>query len=237
MRGEPMKLTDANRPLRVLEKVIQGGLGAGNIGVLMSRHGTGKVAVLTSIAVDHAMDGRNTLHVALNESVTNIRAYDDEVLHEIAESLDLQDRSRLITNVERHKQIYTYRSGGFSIDRFEETLRFLAERAEFKPEMIELRGWPDFRKATIQDLERLKSCAVEHSCEIWCTAHTTREDQLDGDGVPDYLSRLLDFIEVLIALEPEGSHVNLRFIKTHDQRPPTGIHLEFDPKTMLIRWR
>jgi len=232
-----MKLTDANRPLRALDKVIQGGLGKGNIGVLTSRHGTGKVAVLTSIAVDHAMDGRNVLHVALNESISDIRAYDDEVFDEIATSLGLHDRAEVLAKVERHKQIYTYRSGGFSVDRLGETLRFLAERAEFAPQMIELQGWPEFRTLAAEDFGNLKRLAVDHECEIWCYAHSTRTDELDERGIPSFIARFENHIEVLIALEPEGRHVNLRFAKTHDQPPPDGIHLEFDPRTMLIRWR
>ncbi len=231
-------ITDSNRPLRVLDKVMQGGLGKGNIGVLASRHGTGKVAVLTSIAIDHAMDGKNTLHVALNESVQDIRAYDDEVFHEIAESLGLQDRTELLAKVERHKQIYTYKAGGFSVERLGDTLKFLAERAEFKPEMIELQGWPDFRTLAPVDFRNLKALAVEHECEIWCYAHTTRDDVVDQRGVPEFIARLEDDIEVLIVLEPERRHVNLNFVKIHENTEPAeGNHLRFHPRTMLIRWR
>lgn len=230
-------LTDANRPLRALDKVIQGGLGKGNIGVLASRHGTGKLAVLTSIAIDHAMDGRNVLHVALNESVQDIRAYDDEVFSEIAASLGIEDRADVLANVERHKQIYTYRTGGFSVDRLGETLAFLRDRAEFQPEMVELQGWPDFRSLAPSDFGDLKKLALEHECEIWCNAHTTRDDAVDDRGVPEFIARFVDDIEVLVALEPEGRHVNLKFIKTHDQEPPEGINLEFHPRSMLIRWR
>ena len=39
-----MSITDQNRPLRVFDKVLKGGLGAGNLGIIMSRHGTGKTA-------------------------------------------------------------------------------------------------------------------------------------------------------------------------------------------------
>ena len=47
-----MSETDSNRPLRVFDRILGGGLGKGNIGVLTSRHGTGKVAILTLIAID-----------------------------------------------------------------------------------------------------------------------------------------------------------------------------------------
>ncbi|MFQ5655851.1 MAG: hypothetical protein ACE5GW_14120 [Planctomycetota bacterium] len=232
-----MKLTDANRPLRVLDKVLQGGLGAGNVGVLMSRHGTGKIAVLTSIALDHAMDGRNTLHVSVGKSVSDIRAFHNEVLNEIVESLGLGDRGELFTKVERHKQIYTYRDGSFSLERLRESLGFLAEHAEFQPEIVELQGWPDFESTSREEFQELKAIAAERSLELWCAAQSHRDDPTDERGVPDHVRRLEEEIEVLVALEPEGEHVRLRFIKTHGTPPPEGIHLEFDPKSMLIRWR
>jgi len=232
-----MKLTDANRPLRVLDKAMKGGLGAGNIGVIISRHGTGKHAVLTSIAIDHAMDGRNTLHVALNESVTDVRAYDDEVFREIATSLGIENPTEVLADVERHKQIYTYQGGGFSVKKLGEILKFLTERAEFKTEMVELRGWPDFGTVDPEELRRLKELAVEHRCEVWCTAHTHRDDTRDERGIPKYLARHLDLIEVLISLEPEERTTRLRLLKAHDSAPPEGILLSFDPSTMLIRWQ
>ncbi len=232
-----MKLTDANRPLRVLDKVMQGGLGKGNIGVIAARHGTGKVAVLTSIAIDHAMEGRNVLHVALNESVANIRAYDDEVFAEIAGSLDISDRAAAHREVERHKQIYTYRSGGFSVDRLGETLKFLSERAEFRPHMIELQGWPDFHTLAPADFGDLKKLAETYECEVWCNAHTTRDDAFDDSGVPQFISKFTDHIEVLITLEEEGRHLNLNFAKAHGSAPSDSPRLMFDPKSMLIRWR
>ena len=150
---------------------------------------------------------------------------------------DTANKEEVLAKVERHKQIYTYKAGGFSVDRLGETLRFLAERAEFRPEMIELQGWPDFRTFAPADFGNLKKLAVEHQCEIWCNAHTTREDKVDEHGVPEFIAGFAQDIEVMIALEPEGRIVNLRFVKTHDQTPPEGIHLTFHPNTMLIRWR
>ena len=232
-----MQPADVNRPLRVFDKAIQGGLGYGNIGVIMSRHGTGKVAVLTSIAIDRAMDGLNTLHVAVGKSVSDVRAFHDEVLHEIITSLHLPDASDYQTKVERHKQIYTYQDGTFSPGRLRETLAFLAEHADFRPEMLEMQGWPDFQTLTVEEMQELKEIALENKAEIWLTAHTTRQDTVDPRGVPDFVARHEDFIAVLIALEPEADQVNLRFIKTHDEPPPENAHLSFCPKTMLIRWQ
>jgi len=231
-------VTEINRPLRVLDKVLEGGLGAGNIGVVMARHGHGKVAILTSIAIDHAMDGRNTLHISVGKSVRQVRAFHDEVLEEILVSLDYHDNGKVLTNVERHKQIYAVPDADhFSVEKFEEILNFLELHAQFVPEMVEISGWPDFDNTSSEEFSRFSKIAVQKQCEVWMTAHTHLKDECDSHGIPVFISRHLDFIEVLIALEPEADHVKLNFVKTHGKSDESGIHLEFDPNTMLIRWR
>ena len=39
-------------PMRVLEQSIHGGLGRGNLGVVVARHGVGKTAFLVGVALD-----------------------------------------------------------------------------------------------------------------------------------------------------------------------------------------
>ncbi len=232
-----MKLSEANRPLRVFDKAMQGGLGAGNIGLLMSGHGTGKVGVLTAITLDHAINGRRVLHVAIGKPVSDIRAYQDEVLHEILQKIDVGERPDLITKVERHRQIYTYVKSAFGARKLRETLAFLANHGEFRPELIDIQGWPDFATMTPEELQELKKIAEEFKTELWLTAHTQSGDRCDARGVPEYVARFDDAIAVIVALEPRGNMVALRFTKTHNAAPPNGIHLEFDPHTHLIYWR
>ena len=51
-------------PLRVLEKSIHGGLGRGNLGVVIARHGVGKSAFLVGYGLDHAEDFRHLPFIA-----------------------------------------------------------------------------------------------------------------------------------------------------------------------------
>lgn len=232
-----MNVTDANRPIRVFERILGGGLGVGNIGVVMSRHGTGKAAILTSIALDHAMAGKQTLHICFGKSVDDVRAYDDEVLTEMMRCYGIENRAEVMTTVERNKQIYTYQDGEFTRHRLRNTLEILDKHAQFRPDLIEIQGWPSFSKMNEEEIRALRSIAEEFNCEIWLSAHTHREDDVDDRGMPAYVKGLEDHIEVIVALEPESNQVNLRFIKTHGKPVETNVHLEFDPKTMLIRWR
>ena len=59
-------------PLRVLEQSIHGGLGRGNLGVVMARHGVGKTAFLVGVALDDLMRGRKVLHVSLEQPVDRV---------------------------------------------------------------------------------------------------------------------------------------------------------------------
>ena len=49
-------------PMRIFEKCIHGGLGQGNMGVIMARAGVGKTACLIQISLDNLFKGRNVLH-------------------------------------------------------------------------------------------------------------------------------------------------------------------------------
>ena len=55
-------------PLRLFEHSIHGGLGPGNIGVVVARHGIGKTAFLVGIALDDAIRGRNVLQARSRDS-------------------------------------------------------------------------------------------------------------------------------------------------------------------------
>ncbi len=230
-----MSITDQNRPLRVFDKVLKGGLGAGNLGIIMSRHGTGKNAILTSIAIDHAMSGVNTLHACVGKSVDEIRAYDDQVLQAMIAAHGIQNHAQTMTTVERHKQIYTYGSGDMNVERLRNTLVFLAEHAQFKPGLVELQMWPDFETTDEETMSALKKLAVEFETEIWMSAHTHRNED-EGVSIPDFVKRFDSLISVMVALEPKSDDVYVRFLKTHDFTPPE-VNLQFSPRKMLLRWQ
>ncbi len=231
-----MSSKEMNRPLRVFDKILDGGLGRGNIGVLVSRHGTGKLAVMTTIAIDHAMNGVETLHAVYGKSIDEVRAYDDEVLECMIEPFDLRERAEIMARVERHKQIYVWRSGEFSVERLRTTMEFLKEHAQFTPGLVELQGWPDLNAVATEDIQALKNLAIEFDTEIWISGHTHRADCAENE-IPPSVERLGDLISVVVALAPDGEKVDLSFLKTHSGLPHDSIHLQFNPRTMMIRWR
>ena len=65
---------NARSPLRLLEKGLHGGLGAGNVGALVAGPGVGKSAFLVGVALDALLRGGTVLHVSLRHSVAHVKA-------------------------------------------------------------------------------------------------------------------------------------------------------------------
>src|SRR5207247_9414318 len=74
------KELNERNPLRLFEHSIHGGLGPGNVGVVVACHGIGKTAFLVGIALDDAMRGRKILHVSLDKTVDHMREFYVEIL-------------------------------------------------------------------------------------------------------------------------------------------------------------
>ena len=85
------KYLNARSPLRLLEKGLHGGLGPGNIGIVLAGHGVGKGSVLVGVALDELLRQGNVLHVSLTHPVAHVRAHYDTVYEDLAESTRLDD--------------------------------------------------------------------------------------------------------------------------------------------------
>ena len=225
-------------PLRIFERSLHGGLGKGNLGVVMSRAGVGKTAILIGIALDDLMRERKVLHINLDDSAEKVREFYDEVFHDLAEGSKLKNRENAHLVVERHRMILSYSSETFHLDKLRESLSLLKEQMNFEPESVVIDGYPDFTDGDESPLQELKKLAVAMNVEMWVTALTHREgDELDARGVPAHVSRFEEYLSVIVNLEPMAGHVKLAILKDHDNQDIADLHLELDPSTLLLQWR
>ena len=49
-------------------------------------------------------------------------------------------------------------------------------------------------------------------------------------------ARFDDYLSVIVHLESQGDHVVLRLVKDHENADLAKLHLELDPRTLLLRW-
>ena len=76
-------------PLRTLDAALAGGLGKGNLGIVIARHGAGKTPFLVAVALDHLLRGERVLHVSLEQKVDHVRDFYDQIFEELVKSIQI----------------------------------------------------------------------------------------------------------------------------------------------------
>lgn len=225
-------------PLRVFEKAIEGGLGRGNIGVVLSRAGVGKTAFLVGVAMDAMLQGRKVMHISTEESVEKLRAFYDEIFNLMADHLQLDNRMQQHLEMERNRHILVFNRKTFSLEKLVESASFLKDIGHFSPDVVIMDGTPRFEHSERWEIEGVRKLAQEWDAEIWTSAQVHREGQEhDERGIPAEVVRYDDLIEVITLLEPRHDHVHVRILKDHDKDDAPDLHMELDPRTLLLRWR
>ncbi len=224
-------------PLRVFERSTNGGLGRGNVGVVMSRAGVGKTAFLVGVALDDLMRDRKVLHINTEDPLDKVRAFYDEVFHDLAESTKLENRAGVHLEVERNRIIHTYTNGAFSMDKMRAAIDMARELMHFEPYCMVVDGYPQFRHNTEDEIRAFKDLAVELNCEMWLNCRTQRDDECDERGVPNFLARFEEYLSVMVRLDPAADHVKLELLKDHDNSHVSNLFIELDPRTLLLKWR
>jgi hypothetical protein len=221
------KFVNARSPLRLLEKGLHGGLGIGNIGVLVAGHGMGKTPFLVGVALDELLRQGTVLHVALDQTVSHVRAHYDTVYEEFASSTHLDDAATTHTEIERHRSIRAYAPSSFSAAKLRDAVK-VESAAGAKPSLILIEGLEAIDR---EDLLDIRALADELAAEVWLSVATSGERV---DGIPAEIKALDDVVSVVLALEPGDASVVLRALKDHDNDDLSALHVALDPTTLLL---
>jgi hypothetical protein len=230
-------------PMRVFEKSMHGGLGRGNVGAVAARAGVGKTALLVQIALDDLLRDRKVLHISHEQAVDHVRAYYDEIFHDLSVTSKLEDPEGVKLDVERNRLIYSHvthakiapmslRGGQSSVSKILETVSFARDIAHFEPDVIIIDGF-DFHNAAADALKALSTLARERSVELWLSSNAEEMPRELGK-LPEPLDRFADLVNVIVLLAPERDVVRLRLLKDHDNKDLTDLHLRLDPHSMRI---
>jgi archaellum biogenesis ATPase FlaH len=228
--------------MRVFEGSMHGGLGRGNIGVIVARPGVGKTALLVQIALDDLLRDRKVLHISHEHAVDHVRAYYDEIFHDLAMVMKLDEPESVRVDIEKNRLIYSHmperndppsiRGGSSSIQKILKTVDFARQFAHFEPDVIILDAF-DFVNARPEAMDELSNLARERNVELWIAA-TVDIRKAPTSGLPEPLEKFQQKLSVVVFLEPERDIVRLRLLKDHDNTALTDLHLRLDPHTMRV---
>jgi KaiC/GvpD/RAD55 family RecA-like ATPase len=228
------KEVNEKSPLRILERSTKGGLGPGNLGVVMARAGVGKTAFLVQIGLDDAMRERPVLHVALGQDLGHVHSWYDALFYDLAALTHLENREQVRALMNKNRLIQTYADTDFPHERLDELVQLFAERLDFEPKVILIDGF-DWEKGKVvegaAELDAFKSTAKRLGAELWVTAQTHRE------GTPAQPTKLTppcdayeELIDLAVFLEPEGTHVTVRLLKPSVFRQTLSPFCPGEPK-------
>jgi len=221
-------------PVRVLESSIHGGLGAGNIGVILARHGVGKTAFLVGVALDDLLRGRKVLHVSLEHDSNKVRAFYDEVFQDLAHDRELEDVWKVRLEMERNRRIHCYLGGTFSVEKLRAALEFDRQHGDFSPVAIMIDGF-EFASASAAEMHTLRSIARETNSEVWMSAITHRESVMNEDGVPEPVAHIAGEVDVILRMAHDTKAVHVSLLKDHEAAEVSPLKLALDPTTLLLR--
>jgi hypothetical protein len=224
----------AKSPVRVLENSIEGGLKAGNIGVIASRKGIGKTSVLVQIALDKLLQGQKVIHVSFTTHTSYVISWYENIFSELARRKSLEHYGDIHDELAKNRVIMNFNQEGISTDQILRSLRAMIVDGGFKASAIIVDGF-DFTRATTDHLIKIRDFAREMNLEIWYSCTMFGEEPLvDKNNVPMILREYIKDVSVLILLDPKVEYIHFVVVKDHDRMNPADLSIKVDAKTLLI---
>lgn len=223
-------------PLRILDKSLHGGLGKGNLGVVMARAGVGKTTFLVQVGLDDAMRERPVLHITHKQTLEHLQGWYDALFEDLEKLVHLEDPQNARAVMSKNRTIQALSGQPLTPEHLEGVLSMYS-KAGFKPEVIIIDGydWELNAKNCGAHIASFKAAAKKADAELWMSAQTHREDT---SGHPSTITAPCadhdDLIDVAIFLEPKDNHVAVRLLKDHGDSSPSDINLELYPDTMRL---
>jgi hypothetical protein len=215
--------------MRLLEKGLHGGLGPGNLGIVVAGHGVGKASFLVGVALDELLRSGRVLHVSMAHSVSHIRDHYDTVFEELAATVHLEDEAQVHFDIDRNRSIRVYPRNALTTAKLREAVKVESEIAG-QPSLVVIEGL-DFETTSRQDFIDLKELAGELAAEVWLSVASSNEQIAQ---LPPPVERVEDLVSVALALEPGDDAMLLRALKDHDNPDLSDLHVALDPKTLLL---
>jgi hypothetical protein len=229
------KEVNAQSPLRILERSIHGGLGRGNLGVVLAPAGVGKSACLVQIGLDDLMREKAILHVAAGQTVEHVSTWYDVLFDDLADQAALADRDGVRESVGRHRVIRAFPEGGLTPERLDEALSQVERTLQLRPSAILVDGFDWAGPGSAAAVLAIKAAARRAGAELWMTAQTPRGYDVKGPRTLTPPCEPCDaLIDVALFLEPHGSHVEVRLVKDFGDAPPADALLSLHADTLRL---
>jgi len=219
-------------PLKIFSTAADGSPVDRRMGLVISRAGLGKTALLVQIALNSIISGKQVVHVSINQHLDKTRAWYDDIIRDVAGA----GAAELIDKVNRNRLIMTFKETGFSRPKLEERLNDLVYQNIIRPAVVVVDGFI-FHEACRDILADLRELAGVMDLNLWFSAVSHRDDERrSAAGVPAPCHEVDDLFDTVLLIEPEdgGSKLSLNAVKDETGSVKPGKVLSLDPTTYLV---
>ncbi|MCL2185827.1 MAG: hypothetical protein FWB86_08265 [Treponema sp.] len=223
-------------PIRIFEQSINGGLKAGEIGIIASPNGVGKTSVLVQLALDKLLHNKKVIHVSFTKHTHYVPLWYEDIFNELINKKNLENAAEIKNDLVKNRVQMNFNQDGVTIDQILRSLRAMIIEGGFKADSIIIDGF-DFTNTDNERISKVKDFATELGVSVWYSCSVADGDsgtQYDKENIPVVLGSFADKIDIVIVLQPKSDHVELSISKDRNSIISKSIAMKLDPKTLLI---
>jgi KaiC/GvpD/RAD55 family RecA-like ATPase len=221
-------------PIRIFEKSINGGLKAGEIGLIASPHGIGKTSVLVQIALYKLLQAQKVIHVSFTKHTDYILSWYEAIFDEFIKKKNLENAEDVKNDLVKNRVLMNFNQEGMTDSQILKSLRAMIVDGGFKAESLIIDGF-DFSLAKSAQIGAIKEFARETGLSVWYSCSVKDgPNTYDSRKIPLIIQGYLNQVDVVIVLESQSSYIGLSVSKDRDVYNPASQVLKLEPKTLLL---
>ncbi|MCL2175817.1 MAG: hypothetical protein FWB73_07215 [Treponema sp.] len=221
-------------PIRIFEQSINGGLKAGEIGIIASPNGVGKTSVLVQLALDKLLHGKKVIHVSFTKHTHYVPMWYEDIFNEFINKKNLENAAEIKNDIVKNRVQMNFNQDGVTKKQILKSLGAMIIDGGFKADSIIIDGF-DFSNIDKESIANVKTFATEMGVSVWYSCSVNDDgDQYDKENIPVVINPIADLIDIVIILRQKSDYVELSISKDRDSIISKSMAMKLDPKTLLI---
>ena len=213
-------------PVRLFEKISDGGLKSGQMGLITAKKGLGKTSVLVQFGLDALIQDKPLVHVSFDQHSSNVITWYENVLSEIGKEKNFGDTTELNESIVSNRIILNFNQENFTLPKVVRTIKALKEGGT-NISAIVVDG-ADFSKISKEDIASVADYVKSEKIVAWFS-DTNEAAKLSETVSKDFLP----YFSTVGHLASSGNSVELTVLKS-DDKEIEPVSLKIDSKTMLM---
>lgn len=213
-------------PVRFFDSISDGGLKAGEMGVITSKKGVGKTSVLVQFGIDALLQEKHLVHISFAQHSSNVIEWYESIFSEIAKKKNLGDLSALKAELVKNRVILNFNQENFSLSKVANTLKALKEGGINVHALVFDRFNID--AASKEDIEAMYNFVQQEKISAWFSE--TKDSNVLEDNVRSELQQYFAAVCHMVMMQNEVV-MNVLLLRG---KTDVAATVNLDPKTLLM---